>query len=119
MQKKELKPLSETLDWKKAFWITGYVKTFSTSAIVSGAIASLIEAISLDYPELYALSIFLLIVAAVQLFIIDCYGSKKKKEELDAIDERINYIKSNMDNNIAEMYEERCDRFLREMEDNK
>ena len=121
MKKTQLKPLSESFDWKTPFWITGYFKTYSTSALVSGMIGSLIAAIELNHPYLYLLSVILFVASSVQLYVIDKYGEKAKKKELDAIDERmVEYteeFREECDENLLKVFKEEKEKILRNMEE--
>lgn len=127
MKKKtlEYKPIVNTLDWRIAFWIQGYAKTISTSMLASTGLVSIKEGLELNNPLVILFGFSLIACAFVSVFIIDLYGERKKREELEEIDKRnielhqVNQeLNEKIDAILMEKYEERGMKFLEMMEEN-
>ena len=119
MMMRELKPLSEVIEWKRPFWMGNYFKTVCTSILITGCITSIIEAISLKNNLLVVFGVILFVLGIIEPYIVDKYCADKKKEELDAIDERINYTNERLDNFFNELYDEKCDEFIKKLEEER
>ena len=88
--------LSDKIPYRKTVWIKNFAKTVTTTTLVSSGIGFLITGLNnsmtkngFSHIELQ-LGIICLIIAIIIIIIIDKWAEKKKKEELDIIDEEIN-----------------------------
>lgn len=88
--------ISDKIPYRKTVWIKNFAKTVTTTTLVSSGIGLLITGMhnsmtnkGYKYIELQV-GIICLVIAIIIIIIIDKWAEKKKKEELDIIDEEIN-----------------------------
>lgn len=86
------KKLTEIIPYKKTVWITGFLKTTLSSALISTGVVLILNGIaehpllSSKWTELDILVGFIAIVFAIVIIIlIDSWKERKKKEELESI----------------------------------
>lgn len=85
------KKLTEIIPYKKTVWITGFLKTTLSSALISTGVVLILNGIaehpllSSKWTELDILVGFIAIFAIVIIILIDSWKERKKKEELESI----------------------------------
>lgn len=86
------KKLTEIIPYKKTVWITGFLKTTLSSALISTGVVLILNGIaehpllSSKWTELDILVGFIAIIFAIFIIIlIDSWKERKKKEELESI----------------------------------
>ncbi|MBF4469175.1 MAG: hypothetical protein ISP01_07190 [Methanobrevibacter arboriphilus] len=93
--KHEIKPLIEEIPYRQRVWITGFLKTTISSGLIATGIVSIFAGI-IDHPLLKGYHEIGILVGATSIGLsiilitfIDHYDEKKKKEELEIIDSKI------------------------------
>ena len=93
--KHEIKPLIEEIPYRQRVWITGFLKTTISSGLIATGIVSIFAGI-IDHPLFQGYDEIGIIVgvisiglAIILITMIDQYNEKKKKEELEIIDSKI------------------------------
>lgn len=89
--------LTETIPYKKTVWVTGFIKTTLSSALISTGVVLITNGIT-DHPLLSSkwteLDIFVglvsIVIAIAIILIIDDWKEARKREELETIDAQIN-----------------------------
>lgn len=89
------KPLNEIISYQKRVWVTGFLKTTISSGLIATGIVSIFAGI-IDHPFLKGFHEIGILVgmiaiglAIILITFIDQYDEKKKKEELEIIDSKI------------------------------
>lgn len=92
---KESKSLSEKIPYRRTVWVTGFLKTTLTTSLISTGVVLLFNGIT-EHPlfnqwnEIAIIVGFgMIILAILTVIIIDQWKDKKKKEELEIINEHI------------------------------
>lgn len=90
-----LEKLIDKIPYKKRIWITGFIKTTLSAALISTGVVSISAGI-IDHPLVehwnevgIILGSLAIMMAIVIIVIIDKYDEKKKKDELKIIDKTI------------------------------
>ncbi|MBZ9569984.1 hypothetical protein KQY27_00225 [Methanobrevibacter sp. TMH8] len=90
-----LEPLTTLIPYRRRVWITGFLKTTINSGLIATGIVSIFAGI-IDHPLLRGYHEIGIIVGSVAIglaiiiiYFIDYYDEKKKKEELNIIDTKI------------------------------
>lgn len=93
--KHEIKPLIKQIPYRRRVWITGFLKTTISSGLIATGIVSIFAGI-IDHPLLKGYHEIGILVGAtsiglaiILITMIDQYDEKKKKEELEIIDSKI------------------------------
>ena len=96
MTNQDKEKLTELIPYRKTVWVKNFAKTVTTTTLVSSGIGFLITGLNnsmnnsgFKYIELQ-IGVLCLIIAIIIVIILDRWAEKKKKEELDIIDEEIN-----------------------------
>jgi Na+/melibiose symporter-like transporter len=108
--------LTETIPYRKTVWLTGFVKTTLSGALISTGVVLIFNGIT-NHPmfqgfnEIAIVSGFIaLIIAIIVITSIDKFMEKKKKEELEEIDKQIDKRAEEIANElIAKHLEERAE----------
>ena len=92
---KESKSLSEKIPYRRTVWVTGFLKTTISSSLIATGILFLFTGIT-NHPLFQGwhetsivVGIIMIILAICIVIIIDQWKDKKKKEELQIINEHI------------------------------
>ena len=116
MTKPDKEKLTDLIPYRRTVWVKNFAKTVTTTTLVSSGIGFLITGLNnsmsnngFKYIELQ-IGVICLIVAIIIVTIIDRWAEKKKKEELDIIDEEI-------DHRAEKIAEELVLKHLQEIED--
>lgn len=89
------KSLTEIIPWRKTFWVKNYVKTITTTTLVSSGIGLLITGLSTRMTNKgfsdveLQLGVISIVLAIIITLIIDKWAEIRKKEELELIDKTI------------------------------
>lgn len=93
--KTTLKPLTIQIPYRRRVWITGFLKTTISSGLIATGIVSIFAGI-IDHPLLKGyheigilVGMIAIGLAIILITFIDQYDEKKKKEELEIIDSKI------------------------------
>lgn len=92
------KPLTETIPYRRIVWMTGFVKTTLSTALITTGVTLIFSCLT-DHPFFHEwnevgliLGIIAIIGAISIIYSIDKWKENKKKEELDTIQEYANEI---------------------------
>lgn len=95
MRAMTLKHLFELIPYRRTVWVTGFLKTTVSSAIISTGVVILFNSITnhpyfTEWNEVgIVIGLFSIVVACVYVAIIDRWKENKKKEELETIEDYI------------------------------
>lgn len=91
-----MKHLHEVIPYRRTVWITGFLKTTVSSAMITTGVVLLFNSIT-EHPyfkEWNEIGIILgslsIVIACIYIAMIDRWKEGKKKEELDTIEDYIN-----------------------------
>ena len=94
--RKTMKHLFELIPYRRTVWITGFLKTTVSSAMITTGVVLLLDSIT-EHPyfmEWNEIGIVLgsasIIMACIYIAMIDRWKENRKKEELDTIEDYIN-----------------------------
>lgn len=89
------KPLHEKIPYKKTVWVTGFIKTTLSSALISTGVVLIFNGIT-EHPLFKGFNeiaivagILAVLLAIITIVTIDKWKDQKKKEELQTINEHI------------------------------
>lgn len=86
------KKLTETIPYRKTVWVTGFLKTTLSSALISTGVVLILNGIA-EHPLLdskwteldIVVGLIAIVFAIVIVILIDNWKENKKKEELESI----------------------------------
>ena len=91
-----MKHLSELIPYRRTVWVTGFLKTTVSSAMITTGVVLLFDSIT-DHPYFkdwneigIVLGTASIIIACIYIAMIDKWKEDRKKEELDTIEDYIN-----------------------------
>ena len=94
--RKTMKHLYEIIPYRRTVWITGFLKTTVSSAMITTGVVILFNSITehpyfMEWDEIgIVLGITSITIACVYIAMIDRWKERRKKEELDTIEDYIN-----------------------------
>ena len=94
--RKTMKHLYEIIPYRRTVWITGFLKTTVSSAMITTGVVILFNSITehpyfMEWDEIgIVLGITSITIACIYIAMIDRWKERRKKEELDTIEDYIN-----------------------------
>ena len=89
------KTLVEKIPYRRTVWVTGFLKTTLSSSLIATGVVLLFNGIT-NHPLFYGINeiaiivgTLMIILAIIIVVVIDKWKDKKKKEELETINEHI------------------------------
>ena len=112
---KQSKSLSEKVPYRRTVWVTGFLKTTITTSLISTGVVLLFNGIT-EHPLFdqwneiaIVVGFSMIILAILTVILIDQWKDKKKKEELEIINEHI-------DERAMEIAEEKIQKAMDKLE---